>query len=453
MRIRHIDMNFESISGVLGFIDNWYDLSGMLGVQPKTFSYVLMNKKQHPPGSEDSLYRMWRVGDRVGYYSENPLKFIQKRLLLLLRGIYSTIPEEHMDCIWAYMKGLVVTKKLEEFENRKYLVKFDIKKYYDTIGYRHVVETLCHFGCTKRGAKLIARYLTVKRPGGKNNPTTLQQGSCASPMVSNIVGYYYFDKPLLDWFAEQRALYPKLDIRYGRYCDNFGISLDGEIPMEFIRRLRDKAAEIIHSAGFRYHKWSAIPCNHPKSNQFFLGVVVNHRRRIANAVYNAARATLFNTCVLGTSVSVKRYWDENPTAKFDSAASPMLTDVLTVKKEAFFSRMQGKIAYLKHIRSGHYNALRKLLYAAKMLDCIADMAYVVNTETTLQSWKHFVLDGPVFLAVKKYGDSRQSLDDYLSGIIEGVLLCGYREETLKDKLKGTKFAGIIAEETPEAATN
>lgn len=439
MQIKTIDLQLETLSDVFAFIDDWYDLAAVIGVQPRTLSYILRNKRQHEPGSPESVYKLWRDGDRVGYYSTKSLKFVQQRMMPLLSSIYSLFAHDH---IWSYMQGVRVSEKLAELVKRKYIIKFDIKKYYDNITFAHIKETLMHYGFTERGAKLVTRYLTVKRPVGRPL-TTLQQGSPISPMVSNIVGNYLFDAPLLAWLEDQKAAYPRLDARYHRFSDNFLISLDGEIPMEFIHSLQAKVTEVIRKAGFEYHKWQAVPNNHPKSNQKFLGLVLNHTLRIDKHLLDCWQATLFNACVKGLSPAAVVYWQDNPAWQLEDFSYAFGSEADKWKIEKFLNTMGGKIAYIKNINAGHYKALHKLLNAARLLHHVQDLAYVVDDDADITAAYLHKLRPRAFEQIKNYRNDAQDEETFLKGLLQALLQDGVQADLLQMMLSKTSFEPLF----------
>lgn len=445
MKFKERDVDFRTLENVLGFVDNWYDLAMIAGIQPKLLSYVLRNKKAFEPGEPGSVYSFWQIKDRCGFYSSRELKFIQERISVLLYGVYNSMEKKYVDSIWAYMKKTVVMKKLKSFEKRKLLITFDIVKYFDTISFSHVKTALKRFGFTERGAKLVTRYLVVTKPRSEKGPQTLQQGSVASPLVSNLVGHHYFDIPLHGWIEEQKRKYPKADIKIGRYCDNIGISIDGEIDIEMIRDLRKFIKKIMNDSGFRYHKFSAIPMNHPKANQYFLGVVLNYKSRLSKDVYHMLRSILFNACTNGLKFAASDYCFDNPCSRIEDRNE--FFDLAETEKLMFVKAMTGKIAYIKHINKKHYDAMRKLLSAARLLDCLFSESYKFDPKKG-----EFRLDDGMFDAVKLYKNDDIDERRFLRNIVDCAIRSGVPRDLIVEKVtigrlgkkEATKIINVVS---------
>lgn len=342
-------------------IENFQTLSEAIRVKTNITSYYYRER-----GNSQSLVK---IKNRSTYNSKIGLKRIQKNMLkYLFEPIMEKIPNNHM---LAYVNGRNYAKTLEqECTGHDWMVTYDIKKYYDNVTKKHIVETLMDYGFTKKGAKMIAHFCVVKRSvATKDGKTitveTLQQGSPCSPALANIVGNKYIDKPVMKWlddkFKERNVVY-----KYFRFSDNVGLFLTGEIDKEEIKEYLKFSGKILWEGKFRYHDAIAIKGNHPKVHQKFLGVVLNKVARIDLNKFRKLRGVLFNCVRLGVEKNAVRYLHE----EYDIQTRNMERMFLISEEDIidkFFKIITGKIAYIKQINQDQYNELRNLLGAAKIL--------------------------------------------------------------------------------------
>ncbi len=259
-------------------IKDWNDLGAVLGVKTNVMSWVLTKR--------DSMQRKIKLGEREVYKSSGPLHFVQNRLISMLEPMFDSI--ENTDCVIAYRKGVAPTDVVKSVKHAKMLITADIRHYYDNIKISHIEYCLTELGMQPLGARLVARYCVVK----KGNRHTLQQGSPASPVMSNIVGHFYFDKPIQEWLAEKN-----IDCTYLRYCDNIALFIHSDPPDDFSEEFKKFVkTQVWVQGGFKTHKWNSIRDNNPVMHQKFLGIVVNAEARTELDSIDQLRATLFN-CV------------------------------------------------------------------------------------------------------------------------------------------------------------
>lgn len=386
----------------LAIVDGWEDLGAVIKVRPRIMAWALKNR--------DRLQKKIKLGERTVYQSGRSLKYVQMKLIPLMEEMQRM--EDHAHVI-SYRAGVNPVDVLRsECCGHKYEVHFDLKKYYDHITYAHLVEMFQHYGASYACAKLLARYSVVTRklPGNKQI-STLQQGSPVSPIISNLVGAYFFDRTILAYLEKKKEENPKLEYVYKRYSDNIFLFLDGEIPMEFLREYRQFVWALLPSRGFYSHKWAFIPHNHPKRNQKALGVVLNSTARAENVMYERIRAILFNACVQGIRKARDEYFEKYP----------LLVELPKWGREQFlterfFMSITGKVAYLGSINAHHKLELTKLLKAAKYL----------HSEGTIQLYQLDFSDGTqtlhpaLFAAVKMYRRREEDVDAYLARMAAAV---------------------------------
>ncbi len=447
------------IPGVLSFIDNWYDLGVVLGVPTRILSYALK--------SRDELQTKLHIKDRVVYKSLRSLNYVQKRLLILFNSLYAQIPTEHM---LAYIKNKNPRDYLAEHcTGYKYEVTFDIRKYYDNISLATLVETLKDYGCTTRGAKLIARYCVVRRLlHGNKQISTLQQGSAVSPNLSNLVGYKYLDAPLLEWLEQKKREYPELEYKYVRFSDNVALFLRGEVPLDFIKDYRTVVQEVTTAGKFKTHKHRVTPANHPKQNQQFLGIVLNKIARIDKYRYDCLRSTLFNSVVHRQHWDISRYFIDNPvpvkydtpahTAGYLTIASRELYPGSTVGQgmyTKYMSILGGHCAYVTSVSAKQGKCVTKLHKACALITDFLTTTHqkLMNGHTasyttlvpgrsiTVRDFRAFIYPGDIkvspalFTALKLYRVNTESIDDYLHRLLL-VLEMSFRKCVTTDPASG-----------------
>jgi len=374
------------------FVTDWYSLGSRLSIPPYKLSYTRKHKndlvkKINIPGKSRVVYQS----------DESTLGYIQRKLKPHLALEANLTPEEY-DHIWAYRKGLNVREAVEQFVGWKWLIQFDIRKYFDNIDFRHIKETLEYFGYGEEGAKLVAWYCTV-HTGGRQ---TLQQGSCISGELSNLVGYVFFDRELKGLLKSLSEKYPGAQYMFKRYCDNVYLALDGEIDINFIYEYEAQAKKILRKARFLTHDWNKVPSNHPKRNQKLLGVVVNKQKRIEKNEYERMRALLFNCCVNGLDEEVKKFFKKYPA---DIINKPFNHNTrLQIQLAKFEQYINGKIAYINSVSEKQGLVLKKLNSVKNKLKSTAYR----NIDRSLCE--------EAFNELKKYKDSNESVVDFSSRV-------------------------------------
>ena len=377
-------------------IHDWYTLAVRTGVYPRSLAHASKNKH--------NLVRRIQIREgRVVYESSGSLRVTQNGLRSLFIKLQS---DPRMDHIWSYKKGVNVRSKVKELEQSQWIVHFDIRKFFDHIEYRHIVETLKHLGYSAPGARLISKYATVQT---RHNKFTLQQGSPVSGELSNLVGYYYFDRHILTMLKALNDEYPSLVYQYVRYCDNVYLAIKSpETPFEAIKKYKDECNKIVNAAGFSAHKWATVPNNHPKQNQKVLGIIVNAEARIETQEFERVRATLFNACSYGMEATINDYYDKHPTNIFEEYARHTKVHAQTLK---FFQVMKGKISYIDSISEKQGKQLAKLLGAAAFLNESRDFSIrgVGN-----------LLPEEVFNVLKSYSKRSEGVTEFLDRLKNAV---------------------------------
>ena len=356
------DSIFENQIKQSEFFDEWHNFAIFFNMEIYSISHAYHKKSS-------LIKRCYKVADRPTYYSVGSLKSTQVYLGYLLSRYYDAIPDN--DCLIAYRKGVHPLDWVRDnLENKcRYLIKADVKKYYDNITHQKIFDTMKFFGFPNRGAKLIGNLSTMRKTvdlpnSRKVTRQCLQQGSSCSPVIANLVGYYIFDRHIQEWAAKLREQHPKLIIRYARYSDNLVLGLDGEIPNGFniIHEYKHLIYKLAVDNKFHLHKWSVVPKNHPKRNQSFLGVVFNEKMRVDKNRMSKIKGALFSYITKPTTLTLNEWFRE--TGGFPSGA----IDTLKTREELFLRSIQGKISAIKSVNEEDYNMLKKLFIAGKLLN-------------------------------------------------------------------------------------
>lgn len=380
--------NDNTNQAILDAITDWYSLGAAIGVKTGVMSWVLK--------SRDSMQTKIRLGERTVFKSAPALRFVQTRLCSLFDTLFDNLPDNAAAI--AYRKGITATDIVKNTRHAKALVSFDIRHYYDNITLKILRECLVDAGMDKSGAMLAGRYCVVRkgtRRDGAPGRLTLQQGSPASPVLSNIVGYFLMDKPIQNWIKEQ---YPDVQATFLRYCDNIALFVHNDAPEGFFAAYKEWVKKHMASKGFKTHKWATVSDSHPVLHQKFLGMVLNSEARAELDLVDRLRATLFNWCRFGLTSAAKNFFSSRGIEPH-YASKQLLND-------KFVQHMRGHVQYVKRLNAKQGLVLEKLYKAAQMLDAnTAGLPYVLGQQA--------------FEAVKHYRDNDESLDTYLARIESG----------------------------------
>lgn len=344
MRVRHLLPSNTEYTNMLGVITDWSTLGSVLHLDQKLLAWTLHKRNE--------MQHMVRIGKRITYNSDPPLKRVQYRTNMLVEPLIDQIPNNNY--ILAYRKGRSYTKEIQRFAGAASLLSFDVKKFYDNILLKHIEETLTDYGINNAGAKLIARYNLVYHEHRKVN--ALQQGSPAAPAISNLVGYKFIDKPILDWIKTELA-----DVHYSycRYCDNVELFFWDPQPEGFADRYMEHVTKVLGEGGFKAHDWANVANDDPHRNMKFLGVVLNGKARAERYKLDRLRAILFNMCLHGFRAEAIKY------AEKEGIITPRTTEI---EKSAIVSKMvpvfRGFVSYINSINERHGLWLKKLFTAA-----------------------------------------------------------------------------------------
>lgn len=333
--------------GPLSLVTDWTTLGSLIHVKPYILAYALRNR--------DSLQRRIRLQKRVVYKSGRSLQFIQNRLSLVFAQMVDDTPGN--ECAIAYRKGQSPIEIVKGCAGYHTLITTDIRKYYDHVKLRHIEAVLKRCGLQRLGARLMGRYCIACG--------ALQQGSPASPALSNLVGIMYIDEPIKQWLAKY---WPDTEVRYIRYCDNIAVFVKKEPPEGFYESYKAFVKDKLRSNGFSTHAWNKISQENPKRNQAFLGVVLNHTARVERANIDRLRALFFTRCVHGSSFVAEQLMRERGGER-DADAHEFVNNLGHEGAcEKIKKSFRGHMAYVTPINQKHGAWLSKLYSAGNLLD-------------------------------------------------------------------------------------
>jgi len=150
----------------------------------------------------------------------NCLKILNSKL----KTIYSA-----PSCVHGYIKGRGIRTNASEHLGKMYILKIDIKDYFEKVTYENIIKSLDHLGFHNEISSLIAKIST------HNN--VLVQGFHTSPTIANIV------------FNELDLTFSKFpNIQYTRYADDLYFSSDEEINI--LQEVEDQLLKF----GFKINK-------------------------------------------------------------------------------------------------------------------------------------------------------------------------------------------------------
>lgn len=366
--------------GELCMIDNWTDLGAAIGVKANIMAYALRER--------DNLQKRIKLGERIVYRSERSLRFVQGRMTTWIEELFDSL--DGTEAAIAYRKGLAPETVIKETAHAKLLIHFDIRHYYDNITLETLERSLVPLGFSTLGARLVGRYNCVRA----HNRTTLQQGSPASPVLSNIVGHHVIDLPAEKWLAET---FPEVSATYLRYCDNVALFVHSDdYPEYFYDAYREFMKRNLKDNGFRTHKWSGVRDNHPKKNQYFLGMVLNAEAKKERPYVSPIRAALFNWCRYGINDAAQMFMRFKG---LDDDNIFIAGEELVARK--FKQTMLGKINYISRINEKQGLMLKKLYALANFLD--SDPIGNMRRSNLVEQ-------------IKKYRDPDESVDNYVDKV-------------------------------------
>ena len=272
------------------------DVAHILGVQPKTVSYLLYILP------EAKKYHSFEIpkrngGKRLINAPEPRLKMIQRRLAKVL---YSCVVEADKDApsrrplAHGFVRAHSIFTNASVHKNRRYVLNLDLEDFFPSLNFGRVRGFFIkdkRFSLKKKVATVIAQIAC------HNNE--LPQGSPCSPIISNLLGH------LLD--VRLVRLAQKYKCTYSRYADDITFSTNlKDFPPALAKpnpekpqhwELGSPLVKEIKDAGFKVNN-DKTRMQWRGSRQMTTGLIVNKKVNIRSEYYRTARTIchqLFST--------------------------------------------------------------------------------------------------------------------------------------------------------------
>ena len=272
------------------------DVARVLGVQPKTVSYLLYKLP------ETEKYHSFEIpksngGKRLINAPEQRLKMLQRRLADIL---YRCVTEvEKIDSprhplAHGFARSCSIFTNASMHKRRRYVLNLDLQDFFPSFNFGRVRGFFIkdkRFGLDEKVATVIAQIACFKNE--------LPQGSPCSPIISNLLGH------LLD--VRLARLAKKNKCTYSRYADDITFSTSRkDFPTALAKPSPEKPSvwelgarlvKEIHRADFKINA-SKTRMQFRGSRQVTTGLIVNEKVNIRAAYYRNARAIchqLFST--------------------------------------------------------------------------------------------------------------------------------------------------------------
>lgn len=176
------------------------------------------------------------------------------------------------NCVHGFVKGRSTLSNAKCHIGKKYLLKLDIKHFFDSINKETVVKAFVSIGFPGATSEQLSKICTI------NNH--LAQGYPTSPVIANIV-CEQLDKELNELCGQQHAVYT-------RYADDISISSD------FLFKEKDAIEKILSKFGFELNELKSQRFKYGQ-NQYVTGLSISDslypripkplKRRIRQQIY------------------------------------------------------------------------------------------------------------------------------------------------------------------------
>ena len=272
------------------------DVAHILGVQPKTVSYLLY---QLP---EAEKYHSFEIpkhngGKRLINAPERRLKMLQRRLANTLYRCVAefekTGPTRH-PLAHGFARSCSIFTNASVHKRRRYVLNLDLQDFFPSFNFGRVRGFFIkdnRFGLDEDVATVIAQIACFKNE--------LPQGSPCSPIISNLLGHL-LDIRLVRLAKKHKCTYSRYadDITFSTSRKDFPKALAIPIPEKPPSwQLGSRLVKEIHKAGFTINA-GKTRMQFRGSRQVTTGLIVNEKVNIRSEYYRNARAIchqLFST--------------------------------------------------------------------------------------------------------------------------------------------------------------
>lgn len=290
-----------------------------LGIRAQTL-YALSNHR-------DRHYRSVTLPKRDGgcrklSVPDSVLKLTQRRIADVLLRLMPVSPYAA-----AYRFGSSTLRNAKPHVGKPVVLKLDIYRFFDSIGYSMVKERVFPAGIYAEPLRILLTMLCYHKDA-------LPQGAPSSPAITNIL-MYSFDESVGQW-CRQRG------IAYTRYCDDMTFSgdFDPAPVIQFIRQELRKLGFLLNEQKTRVQRRGR--------QQTVTGIVVNETLNIPAEYRRRLRQELYYCQKFGVRSHLEKTG-------------------LEISEEVYLTRLLGKVNYVLQGTSddGTFREARKWL-----LNCI-----------------------------------------------------------------------------------
>ncbi len=272
-----------------------------------------------------------RGGVRTLTVPDKRLKYLQRKLLILLEQLYQPKPAAH-----GFVQGRGVITNANAHQGRPYLLNLDLEDFFGSISRNRVRGVLFSVGVPDQVGQAVCD-LTV-------TGNQLPQGAPTSPLLANMVAFR-LDKDLTAFARIHR-------LRYTRYADDITFSSHVKPTALFSEdapdpgtveeaRLSAELRLILTSNSFKLNAAKTRYCG-KKTRKEVTGLVVNEFTNVRRTFIRDARSSLYRIETLGLADAQAEF-----KARYQSNA--LLKDVV-----------RGRIEWIAQVRGRSFEPYRKL---------------------------------------------------------------------------------------------
>lgn len=254
------------------------EFADFLGIQRKTLTYVLYEV------GVDSFYKSFEIPKKDGsprhiHAPTGVLKTIQKKLAIALCAYQQECRNNkgiHVNVSHAFEKGKGFITNAQIHRNKRYLLCFDLKDYFESFHFGRVqgfFENNRDFRLPHEVAVIIAQLTCYNG--------FLPQGAPSSPVITNLISQI-MDFHLL-------SISKKYHLDYTRYADDLSFSTNDK---HFLSKKDSFIAEInneVESSGFSING-AKTRIVFKDSQQIVTGLIVNKKINVPRQYYKDTRA-------------------------------------------------------------------------------------------------------------------------------------------------------------------
>jgi len=252
----------------LPIIEDLEDFSNLINLSKQTLFYLTNNIEQH--------YKSKTIKKKNGTnrFLSCPSTEIKALQSWILRNILDKIPLDHSAT--AFRKGFNLKNNVEKHLKNNFIIKIDIKDFFDSIPSLRVYTFFKSLGYNKFIAFLLTKICSY------NN--CLPQGGVTSPTLSNII-CTNMDRRIIGYLS-------KRNVTYTRYADDmiFSSNKSGIIfkAIEFVKKIIKQENFVINEEKFKVIR--------PGDKRLITGLIINDNNeiRIGKERKKFLRAMIYN---------------------------------------------------------------------------------------------------------------------------------------------------------------